>query len=242
MKETRNSKPRIDLTGQQFGRWTVLEYVKSNKWKCQCSCKNHTIKLVDGRNLRRGMTLSCGCLQKEKTSEANSIDLTGQKFGMLLATQRIKENKYTYYICNCDCGNKNIKVDGRNLKSGHTTSCGCIKSKGEFIIASFLREHHINFIKEKKFSDCKDIQELPFDFYLIDLDILIEYDGEQHFQLSRFGNKTKEEAEENLKKYQYHDAIKTQWCKDNNKKLIRLNYKDFNTLEEKLRGELCLQK
>ena len=53
MKE-RNSKPRIDLTGMKFGRWTAIEYVKPGKWKCECSCDNHTIKIVDGRNLRAG--------------------------------------------------------------------------------------------------------------------------------------------------------------------------------------------
>ena len=242
MKKERKSKPRIDLTGKTFGRWTALEYVKPGKWKCQCSCENHTIKLVEGRNLRAGKTLSCGCLQKERTSQANSIDLTNQKFGLLTAKQRITENNCTYYICNCDCGNTDIKVDGRNLKSGHTISCGCIKSKGETKIASFLRKYKISFEREKIFSTCKDKQELPFDFYLPDYNILIEYDGEQHFKLSRFGNKTKEEAEEDLKKYQYHDKIKNQWCEKNNVKLLRFSYKDYNSLENILKEKiLCLK-
>ena len=242
MKKTRNSKPRIDLTGQTFGRLIALEYIKPGKWKCQCSCKNHTIKIIEGRNLREGKTLSCGCLQKERTSQANSKDLTNQKFGLLTAKKRLSENGCTYYICDCDCGNTNIKVDGRNLKSGHTTSCGCIKSKGETKIANFLKENKIIFIKEKTFFTCKDKQELPFDFYLPDYNILIEYDGEQHFKLSRFGNKTKEQAEEDLKIYQYHDQIKNEWCKNNNIKLIRFNYKDFNNLENLLKEELkCLK-
>lgn len=241
-KQTRNSKPKIDLTGKQFGRWMALEYVKPGKWKCQCTCENHTIKLVEGRNLRSGKTLSCGCLQKEKTSEANSKNLVGQKFGMLIAKERISENGTTFYLCECECGSKNIKVDGRNLSSGHTTSCGCNNSKGEMIIASILKENNINFERQKTFKTCKDKQELPFDFYLNDFDILIEYDGQQHFQITRFGNKSEEQAKKDLLLYQKHDEIKNQWCKDNNKKLIRFSYKDFNNLKPLLEEELrCLK-
>lgn len=237
MKE-RNSKPRIDLTGMKFGRWTAIEYVKTGKWKCECSCDNHTIKIVDGRNLRAGKSQSCGCLQKEKTSIANSVDYTGMRFGKLLAKLRVQENGRTYYFCDCECGTTNIKVDGRNLKSGHTTSCGCIKSKGEFLIGKILSQHNIKYEKEKTFQDCKDINLLPFDFYLPEYDILIEYDGEQHFSLARFGNKTIEQAKKELDKYILHDNIKNNWCLKNNKKLLRYSYKDFNKLEELLGGEL----
>ena len=69
-------------------------------------------------------------------------------------------------------------------------------------------------------------------------DILIEYDGEQHFSLARFGNKTIEQAKKELDKYILHDNIKNNWCLKNNKKLLRYSYKDFNKLEELLGGEL----
>lgn len=234
-KKTRNSKPKIDLTGQHFGRWTALEYVKPGKWKCQCSCENHTIKLVEGRNLRGGKTLSCGCLQKERTSKANSKDLTGQKFGLLTAKERIVENGITYYLCDCDCGNKNIKVDGRNLGSNHTSSCGCIKSKGETAVRKWLDQNNILYEREKTFIDCKgDNDLLKFDFYLPDYNILIEYDGEQHFILSRWGNTTKEEAVAKLEKQKRYDEIKNQWAKNNNVLLFRITYKDFKIIDKKM--------
>ena len=242
-KQTRNSKPKIDLTGKQFGRQTALEYVKPGKQKCQCSCENKTIKLIEGRNLRGGKSLSCGCLQREKTSKANSRDQTGQVFGLLTAKERIRENNITYYMCQCICGNI-IKVDGRNLTSGHTTSCGCIRSKGEFAISTYLKNNNINFIKEKIFEDCKDKQPLKFDFYLPDYNLLIEYDGEQHFQAVCFGNKTKEKAEEDLKKQQYHDKLKNDYCIKNNIELLRISFKDFKNIEkiigDKLNGYTIL--
>ena len=58
-----------DLTGQKFGRLTVLEVVhkKPRKnggniyyWRCRCDCGN--ICVVTGKNLKNGNTRSCGCL------------------------------------------------------------------------------------------------------------------------------------------------------------------------------------
>lgn len=68
-----------DLTGQKFGRLTVIKRSerKSNQaayWLCQCDCGN--ITEVRSTALRNGQTQSCGCLRKEKALEANFIDLT----------------------------------------------------------------------------------------------------------------------------------------------------------------------
>ena len=58
----------IDLTGQKFGRLTVIEEdgKRNNKgyimWKCKCDCGNTTI--VSSNHLRSGSTKSCGCLKK----------------------------------------------------------------------------------------------------------------------------------------------------------------------------------
>lgn len=58
----------IDLTGQRFGRWTVLCLAEPNKWRttrwlCQCDCGK--LKVVVGTSLRRGKSQSCGCLHNE---------------------------------------------------------------------------------------------------------------------------------------------------------------------------------
>ena len=69
-----NNTKLIDLTGQKFGRLTVVERhgVKDGHaaWLCKCDCGNTTV--VNGRNLRNGRTTSCGCLHKEQLS-ARSI-------------------------------------------------------------------------------------------------------------------------------------------------------------------------
>lgn len=78
-----NSNRFIDITGQTFGRWTVLEFghweedKKGNNhafWLCQCSCDKKTIREVNGSSLRRGKSKSCGCYSAECSSERNSKD------------------------------------------------------------------------------------------------------------------------------------------------------------------------
>ena len=65
----------IDLTGQKFGRLTVIKRVKNDKhggsmWLCKCDCG--TIKTIRGNSLRQGLTVSCGCYQKEATVKSQT--------------------------------------------------------------------------------------------------------------------------------------------------------------------------
>ena len=62
----------IDLTGQRFGRLTVISYagIDNNKktlWNCVCDCGSDTV--VRSNILRRGLTKSCGCIQKESVTK-----------------------------------------------------------------------------------------------------------------------------------------------------------------------------
>lgn len=127
----------IDLTGKVFGRLTVLEKSehplgkkeKRAYWLCQCECGNQ--KIILGRSLRDGKTLSCGCLQKEKVSGVR-VDLTGQKFNrltVLCQSDRLANNGKILWDCSCDCGSFVSRVNGTELKSGHIKSCGCLKKE-----------------------------------------------------------------------------------------------------------------
>jgi hypothetical protein len=112
---------RIDLTGQKFGELTVISYSGDGKWNCKCSCGN--ITQVKTTNLKYGKSKSCGCKRKNIFR-----DLTGQRFGQLVAIEYIKSSKRSKWLCVCDCG-KETNVITDNLTRGHTTSCGCIRPK-----------------------------------------------------------------------------------------------------------------
>jgi hypothetical protein len=114
----------------------------------------------------------------------------------------------------------------QNLFNG----CGCPKcnsSKAEIKIEKILKENNIKFIPQKKFENCKHIKKLPFDFYLSEYNICIEYDGEQHFKRFHF-----EKDDIRLEKRQKLDEIKNEYCRKNNIHLIRISY--FQNINEEL--------
>jgi len=108
----------------------------------------------------------------------------------------------------------------------------CDESKGENLIRNFLEDNNIKYFREKRFSNCRFKLPLPFDFYLPDLKICIEFDGIQHFKsIPRFG------GDEKLKQTQIKDKIKTDYCYDNNICLIRIAYFEKNIID-KLKMEI----
>lgn len=117
----------IDLTGQKFDRWTVVELAGRGKdrrpsWLCRCDCG--TEKVVSGGNLRTGNSKSCGCL----TREFRVNDITGEKFGRYTVLHQIEtyeyKNRGVRYLCRCECGTEKI-VRGDSLRASHIVSCGC---------------------------------------------------------------------------------------------------------------------
>ena len=87
---------------------------------------------------------------------------------------------------------------------------------------------------EKKFKDCRDKNPLPFDFYLPQYNLCIEFDGRQHSEPSAFNSK-KEKENVKLKNFEYiqnHDKIKNEYCKKNGITLLRFN--NLKTVEKEL--------
>lgn len=75
---------------------------------------------------------SCPQCANIRTGQLLRRDLTGQKFGMLTAIcideERTKNSHKTYWWCQCDCGNPELKsIVGTCLTSGATSSCGCLE-------------------------------------------------------------------------------------------------------------------
>lgn len=115
-------------------------------------------------------------------------NLIGQKFGHLtvikLDEEKTKTSKRTHWICECDCGSKNIEISGHNLISRDTKSCGCVRSKGEEKIAKILTENNISFLREYCIKDYQMTTggNPRFDFAILDennnVKYFIEYQGE----------------------------------------------------------------
>jgi hypothetical protein len=140
----------------------------------------------------------------------------------------IYRNAFTQIHLRCKKDNHEWKPKYTDFINGNYGCFKCNESHSENKISEILKNNNIKFIQQKKFKDCKNKRLLPFDFYLPKMNILIEYDGKQHFKsIKYFG------GEEGLKKRQINDQIKDNFAKENNIKLIRISYKE--NIEDKLR-------
>lgn len=101
--------------------------------------------------------------------------------------------------------------------------CEKTKSLGETRIERILKSKKIQYRTQERFSECKDKMMLPFDFYLPQYNICIEFQGEQHY------NKKSMMWSETLEK---HDKIKKDFCKKNNIQLIEIPYYELDNLEK----------
>ena len=126
------------------------------------------------------------------------------------------------------CNNIFFKTPHSFLNS---VSCPfCISSKGEEVIRLYLNKYNIKHDKQFRYSDCRYILPLPFDFAIFNnndkIKFLIEYDGEQHYKpISVFGGK------ETFEKLKINDEIKSNYCNKNNIPLLRIPYWEFNNIE-----------
>lgn len=217
----------IDETGKRYGMLTVIGRGPNDKngkaqWYCKCDCGN-TI-LSRGTDLRRNKVLTCGCTSYEKGSQ-----LIGQKFGKLTVLEFLGNNSYGKHIykCRCECGNTVI-VNGNNLKSKNTQSCGCIKKEksiGEQNIEKILESENIRYKTQVKFPDLKYISYLYYDFALLDdnnnIIRLIEFDGIQHFkELSKWYDE----------EVSIRDELKNKYARQNNIPLIRIPYTERDSM------------
>ena len=227
----------IDLTGQQFGRFTVIKKVSNPNsrdamWECQCECG--TIKNVLGKNLRNGRSKSCGCYAKERSAELlaernrkNTLDISNDKYGLLTplhSTEKRSSQGSIIWECKCDCGNITyVSVDA--LRGQHPIrSCGCLhRSLGEIEIEKILIDNKLSFVKQYPIPGHR------FDFAIKNnsdkIIRLIEFDGEQHF--TNIANWDSVELQ------QQRDQKKNEYALTHNIPLVRIPYweRDNITLE-----------
>lgn len=116
-----------DLTGQRFGRWTVIRRAKQDKhyntwWDCVCDCG--TTRMILGGRLRNGNSRDCGCILKERQAQ-DIAALIGLRFGRLIIVSDAGRHHHAKRVlCQCDCGER-VVVRVEHLGNGVTTSCGC---------------------------------------------------------------------------------------------------------------------
>ena len=94
------------------------------------------------------------------------------------------------------------------------------------------------FTQQKVFDDCVYKSKLRFDFYLNRYNVIIEYDGIQHFEAVDFAGRGKSWANEQYKLIKQKDKIKNSYCLCRGIRLIRIPYYNYNNIEQILTSNL----
>lgn len=171
----------------------------------------------------------CACSYKWKLSTSDFIQKATIKHDGLYKYENTIYNGYrnkTIITCN-------THGDFELTPEAHMMGTGCQKcqsSKGELKVAFALDNINMSYIKEKYFHDCRYKNPLPFDFYLPSLNTCIEYNGEQHYKPVRFKGLSIQKSIDNFKFQCIKDKLKSQYCKDNNIKLLIIPYWDYNNI------------
>lgn len=166
-----------------------------------------------------------------------------------ICDQRNRTKTHEQYVQEVAVSNPNIEILGKYVNNKTEIECRCKidgyiwtpradsilfdtgcpmcnLSHGEKEISNYLTLHHIDFIPQYTFDDCRNTFCLPFDFYLPSYNICIEYDGEQHFRPIDFWG-----GEDGFRKRKTNDGIKNNFCSLSNIKLLRIRYDKDVTVE-----------
>lgn len=153
----------------------------------------------------------------------------GNNYKLIDVSFLTKHGKGSYYAKILNLSTKEYKTvradhitsDKRYLSSTH------IKSVGELRIKSYLERCGIDYVSPKTFEDLKDKQKLHYDFYLPNSRVLIEYQGEQHFNADKQISCNPHAYELQVK----HDEMKRSYAKNNNYTLYEIPYTIYSYSE-----------
>lgn len=127
-----------------------------------------------------------------------------------------------------------FKTTPKSFKNNKTRCPQCKHSKGEKRIEKWLKDNDVLFTPQKTYPNLKHTSLLKYDFFLNEHNLLIEYDGEQHFEPRDFAGKGLDWAMNEFKQTQIRDNLKNDFAKSNNINLLRIPYTEFNNIEDVL--------
>lgn len=153
----------------------------------------------------------------------NYIKNNNFKIKLVNETERKIEiaKDYIQFYC-CECGEVYEALWGqvayatrKGMLRHRCQRCSKRESNLEYDVRIYLESLNIKYTKQKRFTDCKNIIPLPFDFYLDDYNVAIEVQGDQHFYENDMFEQTLEERKR-------IDKIKKDYCIDNNIKYLAI--------------------
>ena len=216
--------------------YTETKYINfSTKVKIKCKKHNLFFETLPSIHLQKD---GC-CPECKKESVSKLFKVEPKTF--FENCKKIHNNKYNYtnsiylgshnyieYICP-------LHGQIKQIAYYHSQGAGCPyckTSKGEEKIISYFKEKNINYERQKKFEDLKDIDLLSYDFYLKDRNLLVEYNGEQHYKfIERFHKNY-----HGFLIQKHHDWLKRKYALKHNINLLVIPYWDYKNINDILRS------
>lgn len=224
--------------GENLYDYSMVEY-KNAKIKIKIICPIHGIF----EQSPSGHLSGKGCFKCKGSKISQSLFMSNDDF--LKKAKIIHGDLYDYSCVNYKSAHKKIKIICKKhgvfkqSPNSHLNGRGCPeckKSNGEKKIKEFLENNNIKFQEQKTFKKCRNIYPLKFDFYLENHNLIIEFNGIQHFSEIKYYHKGKYNFDYQIK----NDNIKRQYARDNNIKLLEIAYWDYENIESILKKELDL--
>ena len=229
MKISKNYQKALEIC-DEFREFQIIEYIKGKSPKLKLKCLNcgyeferYAVHFVNSPRI-------CPHCRPRGFNQMISIEEAQQRiddvYGLgYLKLLEYKGNNIKVDVKCCHCGNvfQSVPVSMWRNRIKGCPICEKTKSLGEAKVEQLLREKKIQYRTQERFLECKDKLMLPFDFYLPQYNICIEFQGEQHTnRKSLLWNE----------KIEKHDAIKRDFCAKNNIRLIEIPYYDIDNLEK----------
>lgn len=228
VSELKNINPHILIIG---------EYIGANK-HIKCKCLIHNIDFeMSPTHLLKGKT---GCVECTKIKNHLSNNKTHEKFvkelsevddSIILLDEYYNSHSSARVKCKI-CGNIWSVPNVGNLLIGLYKCKKChnnLHSIGENKISSYLNDHNINYSIHKTFDDLYGVNggKLSYDFFIEEMNILIEYQGIQHsISVEHFG------GDKQLEIQKEHDTRKRKYAENNNLYLVEIWYYDYDNIDK----------
>lgn len=206
-------------------KYKMLEEYKGSKMKIKALYKpdNKVVTIYSNHFLQGYEPSSVGYKKSAKTKNNNGRN----RFEKYIKTRSDIEILEDYINCNSKIKTRCLLCGyiwyplTKDIVNSHIGCPKCRKSKGERKICEILDKNNIIYETEKSFiwSNRK-----RYDFYLPCYNLLIEYDGKQHFIKTMYSN--------DLESVKENDKIKTKMATDNYYNILRISFKDYKNIEE----------
>lgn len=220
---------------------TIDDYDTAHNKLCFI-CQKHGIKKISLNSIQNGSICNDCSKEKGRIKRRLSHDEVKKRIESVNNNKLLNVDEYVNNLTvnlKILCGTCKTRIYKTSLdryireNNIRCKYCARSQSNNERIVQYFLDKNNIEYIYNKRFKECKDKRTLPFDFYLPDYNICIEFDGIQHFK-PEFGEKS-------FVSTVLHDGMKNNYCKWNNIKLIRIPYWEKDNVEIILTKELNLK-